>query len=167
MEVLYPISYLGTPPAFPDPPSYILGDTLPSTAHGDRRECAHRTPLTSSTTTAEGMPTPSDHHDPLVEAPSLTGVPSPKAPGRIPPVEPNAPVVGLGIDVSEDAELLPAYSRFDESRSRLPVASEVLGPYPCLNHLRDDGAGVGDRQRQSISNGMEVVSSVSMYRFLI
>lgn len=137
MEVLYPSSYLGTPPAFPDPPSYFPGDAHPPTAQGDDGERTGHTPLISSTTTAERAPLgPSGGHDPLVEAPSLTGVPSPGAPsGRIPPVEPNAPIVGLGIGVLEEAEPLPAYSRFDDNRSRLPVASDVLGPYPPISVL--------------------------------
>lgn len=135
MEVLYPLSYLGTPPAFPDPPSYILGESNPVNAEGDQRENTHRTPRISSTTTTEGMLLPCGHHDPLVEAPSLTGVPSTGAPERVPPPEPNAPVVGLGIDILEAAEPPPAYSRFDENRSRLPVASDVLGPYPHISVL--------------------------------
>lgn len=93
-------------------PSYILGDTLPSTAHGYGKECAHRMLLISSTTAAEGMPTLSDHHNPAVEAPSLTGVPSPGTPGGIPLVELNAPIVGLGFDVLEGVEPPPAYTRF-------------------------------------------------------
>ena len=91
--------------------------------------------LISSTTAAEGMPTLSDHHNPAVEAPSLTGVPSPGTPGGIPLVEPNAPIVGLGFDVLEGAEPPLAYTRFDESRSRLPVVSEVLGLYPHISVL--------------------------------
>lgn len=144
MEVLYPSSYLGTPPAFPDPPSYLPGDTQPSTAQENYRERTERTPLISSTVaTVGGTLAPSGYHDPLVEEPSLTGVPSPGAHcGRVPPAEPNAPVVGLGIGVFEEVEPPPAYSRFDESRSRLPVASDLLGPYPhfsVFNHLRDEG----------------------------
>lgn len=140
MEVLYPSSYLGTPPAFPDPPSYPV-DTHPAIAQGNHRERTGRTPLTSSTTTAEtGTPEQSGNPDPLVEAPSLTGIPSPGAPfGRNSPVEPNAPTVGLGIDVDVvEAEPPPAYSRFDDSRLRQPVASDasdVLGPYPPMSVL--------------------------------
>lgn len=138
MEVLYPMSYLGISPVFPDPPSYVSGDNSPTATQVERRE---RTPLNTSTATAGGTRLPSGPHDPLVEAPSLTGVPSPGLPsGKIPPVvEPNAPVVGLGIEVLQEAEP-PAYSRFDESRSRLPVASDVLGPYPHISAVLDPPA---------------------------
>ena len=134
MEVLYPSSYLCTP-AFPSPPSYLQGDTHPSTAQEDHREHAEHTALISTAAAGETL-VPSGHHDPLVEAPSLTGVPSSGDPsGRIPQAEHNPPVVGLGIDVLGDAGPPPAYSRFDESRSCLPIASDVLGPYPDIPAL--------------------------------
>ncbi|KAH0836890.1 hypothetical protein J3R83DRAFT_8692 [Lanmaoa asiatica] len=124
-------------PLFLIPPSYFLGDTHPSTARGNHRERTERTPpISSTTTTVGGTLVPSGHHDPLFEAPSLTGVPSPgNPPGRDPAGEPTSPVVGLGIDVLEEAEPPPAYSRFDESRSRIPVVSDVLGPYPHISVL--------------------------------
>lgn len=133
MEVLYPSSYLGAPLAFPDPPSYFSGDTQPSTVQGDLGERTRNTPLLSSTTAEGGTLIPSSRPDPLIEAPSLTGVPSPGAPfARNQPAEPNVPIASLGVDVLEEAEPPPAYSRFDDSRSHPPVASDVLGPYPPI-----------------------------------
>ena len=134
MAVLYPPSCLGTPPAFPDPTLYLPGDTRPSIAQEDHRERVQRTPLISSTAATGGTLVSSGHHDPLVEAPSLTGVPTSEVPpGSVPSTELNVPAVGLGIDTLEETEPPPAYSRFDESRSRLSVASEVLGPYPRIS----------------------------------
>lgn len=134
MAVLYPPSCLGTPPAFPGPPSYLPGDAHPSAAHEDHRERVEWAPLISSTATTGGTLVSSNRHDPLVEAPSLTGIPaSGVPPGSAPSTELNVPAVGLGIDALGETEPPPAYSPFDESRSRLPVALDVLGPYPRIS----------------------------------
>ncbi|KAG9313269.1 hypothetical protein JVU11DRAFT_6735 [Chiua virens] len=46
--------------------------------------------------------------------------------GRALSAEPNAPIASLGIDVLEETGPPPAYSRFDGSRPRPPVASDVV-----------------------------------------
>jgi hypothetical protein len=131
MEVLYLSSIWVLPPSLI--PLRACRDTHPSTAQGDRREHTNRTPLISMAATG-GAFVPYGHHDSLVEAPSLMGVPSSDPSGRILPAKPNPPVVGLGIDVSGEAEPPPACFRF-ESRSRLPVASDLFGPYPHISAL--------------------------------
>ncbi|KAG9308064.1 hypothetical protein JVU11DRAFT_12631 [Chiua virens] len=143
MEVLYSPSYLGTPSTFPDPPSYSPGDTQPPAAQTDRVEPTERTSVMSSTTaTAKGIFFPSGRHDPLINAPSLTGIPSSGTlSGRALSAEPNAPIASLGIDVLEETGPPPAYSRFDDSRPRPPVASDVLGPYPPISLLSPSARG--------------------------
>lgn len=129
VQVLYPPSYLGTPRPFSDPPSYFPSDP-PHPARGDDAEIS---PLIFSTTTNEGVLLLGSRPDPLAQDPSLTGVPSQGTPsGTVPSVEPNPSIIALGGGILEDAEPLPAYSRFDQRRPRFPVASDVLGPYPPL-----------------------------------
>ena len=127
MEVLYPPSYLGTPPPFPDPPSYFRSDSPAHPARGDDPEVS---PLISSTTSSiEGTPLSHYRPDPLAQDPSLTGVPSQGTrSSRVLPVEPSPQIIDLDDNVPEEA--LPAYSRFDERRPRFPAASSILGPYP-------------------------------------
>lgn len=134
MDVLYPSSYMATPPIFPDPPSYFSGDPYPSALQENYAERTEGTPLISPTTTTAGEArVPSGHRDPIMALP-LMGVPSPGAPSwEVPPAQFHAPVAGLGIDVLPEAEPLPAYSHFDENPSFHFAASDTLGPYPHIS----------------------------------
>ncbi|KAF8844697.1 hypothetical protein BDN67DRAFT_962645 [Paxillus ammoniavirescens] len=142
MEVLYPPSYLGTPLALPDPPAYFLGDSPPNPSlEGSEQQAP---PIFSRTAPhIEGVPVSSRPTSITAQGSPSLG-PSPESSlGRAPPHAPpsggqsNSVLTDLSVDVQEDPETPPPYSRFDDGDSsiRFPTASEILGPYPHISLL--------------------------------
>ncbi|KIJ67897.1 hypothetical protein HYDPIDRAFT_25358 [Hydnomerulius pinastri MD-312] len=140
MEILYPPSYLGTPPALPDPPAYFP-DNPPPPMH---EEYEQRTPLIFSRTAPRteqpySSPLPADAPAPGAPliGPPTSGSSWGRTPSYVPPSHGHrpSPLCGLGIDIPDETEALPAYSQFDNSHPRFPAASDILGPYPHISLL--------------------------------
>lgn len=152
LEVLYPPSYLNTPPALDpeaSPPAYDLPPTIPpntpqiqstliSSREGrDYIPCTPRLPQL----TPESVPSLSTEPLSAYRLPDTSldvTVPSAQPPHcRSSPRIVQQPIIGLGLEhptETDDGEL-PAYSRFDPSRPRFPAASDTLGPYPHISLL--------------------------------
>jgi hypothetical protein len=152
LEVLYPPSYLNTPPALDpeaSPPAYDLPPTIPPNTPQvqptliSSREGRDFIPFTPRIPqlTPEGFPTPSTEPSSTYHLSNTTldaTVPSAQSPhcrssNRIM----RQATIGLGLEHPTEADNteLPAYSRFDPSRPRLPAASDTLGPYPHISML--------------------------------
>lgn len=152
LEVLYPPSYLNTPPALdPEagPPAYELPPPVPFNTPQvqptliSSREGRDLIPFTPRLPqlTSEGVPTlpmeplSSDH---LSDTPLDVTVPSAQSPHCQSSTRlARQPITGLGLEYLTEADdvELPAYSRFDPSRPRFPAASDTLGPYPHISIL--------------------------------
>ncbi|KAG1815949.1 uncharacterized protein BJ212DRAFT_1481010 [Suillus subaureus] len=150
LEVLYPPSYLSTPPVLDpeaSPPAYELPLTVPPNTPrvkppplfspgGDLIPFTPRLPQL----TPEGVPTPStepvlSYH--LSDAPPDVAVPSARSHRRPSTQIKRQPITGLGLEFPTEAANVepPAYSRFDSSWTRFPAASDTLGPYPHISIL--------------------------------
>ncbi|KAG2078809.1 hypothetical protein BDR04DRAFT_4602 [Suillus decipiens] len=151
LEVLYPPSYLNTPPALDpeaSPPAYELPPTAPPNtpqvqpppiSSRDGRDLipfAPHQPLL----TPDGVPTPSTepvpsyHFDTSLDI----AVPSAQSPRHRQTTRvARKPMIGLGLQFPTEADSVepPAYSRFDSSRPRFPAAFDTLGPYPHISIL--------------------------------
>ncbi|KAH7888591.1 hypothetical protein F5I97DRAFT_1853909 [Phlebopus sp. FC_14] len=141
MQVLYPPSYLNTPLADPDPPAYFPGEPSPPMPD----ELQERGPPIFSRNAPRAGPYPASYP---VDVPR-TGIPvvGPPLPNsrreRASPCVPPLPgqrrvasrLVGSCVEIPEETEELPPYSRFDTSRPRFPAAPDILGPYPHISIL--------------------------------
>lgn len=144
LEVLYPPSYLHTPPALdPEagPPAYELPPTAPpntpqpliSSREGRDliRVAPHQPQLTPTPSTE---PVPSYHFNTPIDV----AVPSAQSLHRRQTTRiARKPMIGLGLEFPTEADSVepPAYSRFDSSRPRFPAAFDTLGPYPHISIL--------------------------------
>ncbi|KAG1737633.1 hypothetical protein EDB19DRAFT_1717012 [Suillus lakei] len=150
LEVLYPPSYLNTPPALdPEsgPPAYELRPTVPPNTPEVQPLISSRKgrdfiPFTPRLphSTPESAPTPS--MEPvsynLSDTPLDITVRSAQSPRRRSSSRiVRQPITGLGLEYprEDDNAEPPAYSRFDSSRPRFPAASDILGPYPHISML--------------------------------
>lgn len=148
LEVLYPLSYLSTPPALDpeaSPPAYELPPPpnnprvqSPPLSHWEGRDFVPFTPRLSQLT-PEGTPIPStepvsSYH--LSNTPDVA-VPSAQSYRRPSRHIARQPITGFGLEFRTGADNveLPAYSRFDSSWPRFPAASDTLGPYPHISIL--------------------------------
>ncbi|KAG2043587.1 hypothetical protein BDR03DRAFT_941786 [Suillus americanus] len=152
LEVLYPPSYLSTPPVLDpeaSPPAYELPPTVPpNTPQVQRPQLSSRKgsdliPFTPRLPqlTPEVVPTPStepvsSYH--LSDPPPDVVVPNTRFPHRRPSTQiVRQPITGLGLQfpTEDDNVEPPAYSRLDSSWPRFPAASDTLGPYPHISIL--------------------------------
>ncbi|KAG1878116.1 hypothetical protein DFJ58DRAFT_754068 [Suillus subalutaceus] len=152
LEVLYPPSYLSTPPVLDpeaSPPAYELPPTVPpntprvqppllsSRQGGDLIPYTPRIPQLAP----EGVPTPSTEPTSschLSDSPPDAVVPSSRFPHRRPLTQTaRQPIAGLGFEFHTEADNVepPAYCRLDSSWLRFPAASDTLGPYPHISIL--------------------------------
>ncbi|KIK40963.1 hypothetical protein CY34DRAFT_806630 [Suillus luteus UH-Slu-Lm8-n1] len=151
LEVLYPPSYLNTPPALDpeaSPPAYDLPPAIPPNTPNtpqtqpaliSSREGRDFIPFTPRL--PESVPTISTEPLSAYHLPDTSldaSVPSAQSPHcRSSPRIARQPIIGLGLEHPTEADDcdLPAYSRFDPSRPRFPAASDTLGPYPHISVL--------------------------------
>ncbi|KAG1770438.1 hypothetical protein EDD22DRAFT_865958 [Suillus occidentalis] len=148
LDVLYPPSYLNTPPALDpeaSPPAYDLPPAIPPNTPQDQptlissREGRDFIPF--SPRLPESVPTHSTEPLSAYRLPDTSldaTVPSAQSShSRSSPRIARQPIIGLGLEHPTEADdgELPAYSRFDPSRPRFPAASDILGPYPHISVL--------------------------------
>lgn len=148
LEVLYPPSYLNTPPALDpeaSPPAYDLPPAIPPNTPQTQSpmisSCEGRDFIPFTPRLPESVPTLSTEllsayclPDTSLDATVLSAQ-SPHC--RSSPRIARQPIIGLGLEHPSEADDggLPAYSRFDPSRPRFPAASDTLGPYPHISVL--------------------------------